>query len=109
LPRKAKKLALRAALSGKVGDGEVTVVDAIRMEKPSTRDMAALLRGLELEGKSTLIVISEYDKSVLLSSRNIPGVTVRRVADLNTYDVMVHSRLLVTKDAAELLAEAGKK
>ncbi len=109
LPRKARQLALRAALSGKLSDGEITVIDSLAMDKPKTRTMAALLKGLELEGKSTLIIVPEYDGAVFLSSRNIPGVTVRRVSDLNSYDVASHSKVLMTRGAAEMLSEAGKK
>ncbi len=109
LPRKARKLALRAALSEKLDAGEITVIEGFAIEEPRTKDMVSILRNLELEGRSTLVVIPEYDKTVLLSGRNIPGVTVRRASDLNSYEVMAHSRLLITRQAAEMLAEAGKK
>ncbi len=109
LPKKAKKLALKAALSGKLSDGEITVIDDLSFEKPRTREMASILKNFELGGKSTLIVVPEYNEAVILSARNIPGVTVRRVSDLNSYDVAAHSRLLMTKRAAEMLAEAEKR
>ncbi len=109
LPRKARQLALKAALSGKLSDGEITVIDSLSIDKPKTKTIVALLKGLELEGKSTLIVVPEYDEAVFLSSRNIPGVTVRRVSDLNSYDVTSHSRVLMTRSAAEMLSEAGRK
>jgi large subunit ribosomal protein L4 len=109
LPRKARQLALKAALSGKLSDGEITVIDSLTVEKPKTKGMVSLLKGLDLEGKSTLIIVPEYDEAVFLSSRNIPGVTVRRVSELNSYDVASHSRLLMTRGAAEMLSEAGKR
>ncbi|NJD57573.1 MAG: 50S ribosomal protein L4 [Nitrospirae bacterium] len=109
LPKKAKKAALYGALSAKYTDGEITVIDGISFEKPRTKDMVALLKSLGLDGKTTLIVIPEKSESVLFSARNIPGVTVRRVSDLNTYEVAVHNRLLITKQAIDMLAEAGKK
>jgi large subunit ribosomal protein L4 len=71
--------------------------------------MVALLKSLGLNGKTTLIVLPEKNESVLFSARNIPGVTVMRVTDLNTYEVAVHNRVLITKQAVEMLAEAGKK
>jgi large subunit ribosomal protein L4 len=95
--------------SGKLSDGEITVIDSLTVEKPKTKGMVSLLKGLDLEGKSTLIIVPEYDEAVFLSSRNIPGVTVRRVSELNSYDVASHSRLLMTRGAAEMLSEAGKK
>lgn len=109
IPKKARRLALNAVLSEKISGGDVTILDSISLDKPRTKEMVSLLKGLGLEGVSTLIVLPEKDEAVLLSARNIPGVTVTRVSDLNPYDVTVHSRLLLTRDAAEKLAEAGKK
>ncbi len=108
LPKKARRLALKAALSGKLSDGEIVVIDAFSIEKPQTKEIVSVLKGLELIGKSTLIIVPEYDEAVVLSARNIPGVTVKRVSDLNSYDVAVHSRLLMTKKAAEMLSEAAQ-
>jgi len=109
LPKKAKRLALKAALSGKLSDGEIIVIDDLSFDKPETREMASILKNFDLGRASTLIVVPEYNEAVILSARNIPGVTVRRVSDLNSYDVAAHSRLLMTKRAAEMLAEAEKK
>lgn len=109
LPRKAKKIALNAALSGKLADGEIIVVDGFGIEKPSTKDMVLLLKNLGLAGNSTLIVLSGKNEAVLLSARNIPGVKVARVSDLNPYEVAVHRRILFDRQAVEMLTEAGKK
>ncbi|MHB8882731.1 MAG: 50S ribosomal protein L4 [Thermodesulfovibrionales bacterium] len=109
LPKKARRLALRAVLSGKLADGEVVVIDDLSLDKPRTKDIVSILASLDLTGKSTLIVMPEYSKTVILSARNIPGVTVRRVTDLNSYEVAVHSRLLITRQAADVLSEASKK
>ena len=109
LPRKAKKVALHSALSAKLADGEITVIDGISLDKPRTKDMLAILKNLGLNGKTTLIVLPEKNESVILSARNIPGVSVTRVTDLNTYNVAVHTMLLITKQAVEMLAEAGKR
>ena len=109
LPKKARRLALKAALSEKLDAGEITVIEGFALEKPRTKDMVSILRNLELEGRSILVVVPEHDGAVLLSGRNIPGVTVRRASDLNSYEVMAHNRLLMTRKAAEILAEAAKK
>jgi large subunit ribosomal protein L4 len=69
----------------------------------------ALLKNLGLDGKSTLIVMPEKNDNVVLSARNIPGVKVTRVTDLNTYEVAVHNMVLITRQAVEMLVEAGKK
>lgn len=109
LPRKAKKAALHAAFSGKFADGEIVVIDAFGMEKPSTKGMTALLKALGLTGKRTLIVLPATNQAVYLSARNIPGVRVMRVSDLNPYEVAASSRILLERQAVELLTEAGKK
>jgi large subunit ribosomal protein L4 len=100
LPKKVKRLALMTAFYRKLADGEVVVIDNFAIEKPKTREMKEILKNLGLTGKSILIVLPEKDNSVVLSARNIPSVSVTRTADLNTYDVIVHNVLLMTKDAA---------
>jgi len=109
IPKKARRLALKAALSGKFADGEIIVVETLSLEKPQTKEMMSVLKGLELNGKSTLIIVPEHNETIVLSARNIPGVTVKRVSDLNCYDVAAHSRLLMTRQAAEMLSEAAQK
>jgi len=109
LPRKAKKVALHSVLSAKLADNEIMVIDGISLDKPCTKDILALLKNLGLDGKSTLIVMPEKNDNVVLSARNIPGVKVTRVTDLNTYEVAVHNMVLITRQAVEMLAEAGKK
>lgn len=109
MPRKAKKLALNAVLSAKLSDGELTIIDEFAISKPRTKDMVSILKNLGLGGKNTLIVLPEKNENVMLSAKNIPGITVQRVSDLNPYEVAVHSRLLMTKQTVEILAEAGKK
>lgn len=109
LPKKARRLALKGALSAKLADGEIVVIDELSFAAPKTSEMVAILRSLGIEGMSTLIVIPEQNDNVYRSARNIPGVHVRRVTDLNSYEVAVHNRLLMTKQAVEMLAEAGKK
>ncbi len=109
LPRKAKRLALKSALSEKLADGEVIIIDEIAIERPRTREMVAILKSLGLEGKSTLIVLPENNDVILRSARNIPGVTVQRVLDLNPYEVAVHSRMLMTRQSVEKLVETDSK
>lgn len=103
LPKKAKRLALQTALSIKMSEGAIAIIDALSIDKPKTKEMVSILKNLGLEGKSTLIVLPEKDDAVMLSVRNIPDVKVARVSDLNPYEVMVHDRLLITKDAASSL------
>lgn len=109
IPRKARKLALRAALSGKLSDGEIMVIDDLSLAKPKTKDIAEILKNLDIAGKSTLIVLPEYNEAVMLSARNIPGVAVRKASDLNSYDVVSHKRMLATKKAVEILTEEARQ
>ncbi len=109
IPKKARRHALRSVLSEKYAHGELIVIDSFQMEKPKTKDMITVLKNHDCEGKSTLIVLSEKDDNVILSSRNIPRVTIRRIADLNPYEAAVHSRLLMTADALNMIAGEGKK
>ncbi|HYA12513.1 MAG TPA: 50S ribosomal protein L4 [Thermodesulfovibrionales bacterium] len=103
LPKKVKRLAIRTALSTKMADGAITVIDGFVMDKPKTKDMMTMLKNLGLGGERVLIVTPESDEVVALSVRNIPGVKVVRVSDLNTYDVLASGRLLMTKEAVARL------
>src|SRR3989337_2871958 len=82
----------------------ISFVFGLSMDKPKTKEIIATLKNLGLEGEKVLIITPENDKIVTLSARNIPGVKVVRVSDLNSYDVLVHGRLLMTKDAVTKLA-----
>lgn len=104
LPKKAKRLALKTALSLKMSEEAITIIDGFSIDKPKTKDMIATLKNLGLEGEKLLIITPENDKVVTLSARNIPGVKVVRVSDLNSYDVLIHGRLLMTKGAVTRLA-----
>jgi large subunit ribosomal protein L4 len=105
LPKKVKRLALMSAFQEKLSNGEVTILDDISLEKPRTKDMVSILKSLELQNKSVLIILPEQNDTVVLSARNIPGVTVVRAADVNVYDVVAHAMLLMTKNAALKLGE----
>lgn len=105
LPRKVKRLALMAAFREKLSNGEVVIIDNLPLETPRTKDMVSVLKNLGLDSKSVLIVLPERKDSVILSARNIPGVSVTRSMDLNTYDVMKYNVLLMTKEAAARLEE----
>jgi large subunit ribosomal protein L4 len=103
MPKQARKIALYAALSAKIADDEVMVVDGLKLEEPKTKKMLEIINTLGISGESLLIVVSGKDNNVLLSSRNIPGVTVRPAGELHAYDVLSRRRVLITKDALEAL------
>ncbi|MFH0933044.1 MAG: 50S ribosomal protein L4 [Nitrospirota bacterium] len=106
-PKKVKRLAVKTALSLKMAEGAITVIDGFSMDQPKTKDMIATLKNLGLEGERILIITPQRDAVVTLSARNIPGVKVVRISDLNPYDVMISGRLLMTEEAVSRLADAG--
>lgn len=103
--KKQRRLALRTALSAKVAEQQFIVVDALSFEKPKTREMISLLASLGLADKKVLVITKDKNENVLLSSRNIPGVSIQTASDVNVYTVMNHDVLLATKDAVLSLQE----
>ncbi len=102
--KKEIKLAMRSALSAKLADGELIVVDKFDFEKPSTKAAAAILKALGVEGRST-VFIGDDDINAYLSFRNIKKVTVIPVAFMNTYDFLDNKKLIVTSEALERMQE----
>ena len=98
VPAKVVKLAMRSALSAKLADGEIVVVDRLSFEKPSTKQAAEVLKNLGLEGRVTIIVPDDEVKT-FLSFRNLSKVRVIGVSELNTLD-FIDNKALVLTDAA---------
>ena len=109
MPKKARRKAFFAAVSGKISDDEVVVVDSLRMDEPKTSKMADILKGLGLAGGSLLVVTKGMDPNVVLSLRNLPGVNLRQASDINAYDMLSHDRVLITKEAMESLQDRAEK
>lgn len=107
MPKKAIRAATRMAIASKILDGEVVVVDKLDFGAPRTKDFVATLKALGLSGTTTVIATADYDKNVYLSARNVQGVGVTRVADLNALCILQPRRMLVTADALELIKSGG--
>lgn len=105
MPKKARRAALRSALSSKVAAGEFLVLDELQLAQPKTRQVVELLANLKAKGSSALLVTADVDRNVVLSARNIPGVGTTRAGDLNVYDVVRHSKVIATKDAIAKIEE----
>jgi large subunit ribosomal protein L4 len=105
MPRKALKTALKSALLSKFKDGEAALVDELSFKAPKTKELLKALKELKLEG-SCLIVVDEADKNLVLSARNLHGVRVSAVSQLNAYDVVFHRNLVLTAKGLEKLKEA---
>ena len=101
--KKVKRIALKSALTAKYNDYAVYVVDGLALDEIKTSKIAALLKGLEVN--SALIVTADADKNIYMSSRNIHGVTPTHVGAINTYDVLKHGALVLSKDAVAKLEE----
>jgi large subunit ribosomal protein L4 len=107
LPRKALKVALKSAILSKFRDGQVALVEAFDLDAPKTKALARTLADLKFQGSCLcLIVVDQVDKNLLLSARNLPGVRVAPVSQLNAYDVVFHRNLVITRKGLEKLKEA---
>lgn len=104
MPVKARRSALRSALSAKVRDGEIFVLDALNLEAPRTKEITRLLGNLKVAGKA-LIVTAANDTNAYKSARNVEGVKTAEAAGLNVYDVLTHDNLVITKDAVARVQE----
>lgn len=102
--KKKVSLAMRSALSDKVSEEAMVVVDALSFEAPKTKEMIKVLEALGTE-KKTLLVLPEIDEVVIKSARNIAGVTPVTVAELNTYEILNNNSLVLTKDAVAKVEE----
>lgn len=103
MPKKARQQALYAALSAKIKDNELVIIDAFNSTEPKTSKMAESLNGLGVMGGSLLIVMDKADKNVMLSARNLPGVSIMNASDINAYEVLSHDKVLMDKSAMETL------
>ncbi|MCD7892733.1 MAG: 50S ribosomal protein L4 [Erysipelotrichaceae bacterium] len=102
--RKVRRLALKSALSQKVIDEELTVLDKLTVDAPKTKTMIKVLENLEANRK-TLIVMDSVDENVALSARNIPGVKVIDSKGLNVYDILDSNKLVMTEEAIQAVEE----
>ncbi len=96
LNKKLKRLARKSALSYKVQDNQLTILEDFTFETPKTKNFTELLKNFQLTGKKTLLVVAKTEENVLLSSRNLKRVKVVHAADLNTYEILDATQLLIT-------------
>ena len=102
---KEVKLAMRSALSAKVRDNELVLVDDYAFEKPSTKAAVAMLKALGLEGKRLTIIVRDEDINAYLSFRNVPKTFIITPDEANTYDLLNNGALLMTTDIAAHFGE----
>ncbi len=104
LPKKVRRLAIKSALSSKVVDNTIIVLDQLALSAPKTKEFKAILNSLKVERKA-LVVTASYEDNVALSARNIPGIKFVEAEGINVLDVMNHEKLIITKDAVAKVEE----
>jgi large subunit ribosomal protein L4 len=103
LNKKVKKLARKSALSYKVQDKELIIIEDFKLEMPRTKSYKEILKNLSVEGNKTLLVVPEADKNIYLSSRNLKKAKVSTADALNTYDVLNSDKLLVCEGSLNII------
>ncbi|NLT48567.1 MAG: 50S ribosomal protein L4 [Clostridiales bacterium] len=104
LPKKLRRLAMKSALSSKVEEKEIIVLDSLKMDAPKTKEMLKVLENVKA-AKKALIITDIKDENVIRSAANIPGVKTTMVGEMNVYDIVNHQSLIVTKDAVTRIEE----
>ncbi|ALA52729.1 50S ribosomal protein L4 [Shouchella clausii] len=104
LPKKVRRLAIKSALSSKVKDSELVVLDDLKLEAIKTKAMKDVLASLSVDSKA-LVVTADYNENVALSARNLPGITFLTADGVNVLDLLKHDKLVITKDAVEKVEE----
>jgi len=105
LPRKAVRLATRMALASRIADEEVTLIDDLSFDAPRTKEMAEILKALDVGKIRLLVAVADYDVNVYKSIRNLADVSVLPVRELNALEVLRPRRLLMTKAALDAFRE----
>ncbi len=103
LNKKLKHLAVLSALSYKAKDKNITVIDAISIAEPKTKNYSEILTNLKLNGKKVLLVLPNHDNNIYLSSRNLERNKVTTAAELNTYDVLNAQNLVLVEGSVSVL------
>lgn len=102
IPKKIKKLALRASLNAKIRDNELCVINEIKIAEPKTKLMSAILKALKMD-HSSIAVLDKIDEKIERASRNIPVLTLKSAKDINAYDIMRHRNVLTTPETIKQL------
>ena len=108
MPKKEKRAALAAALSSKVGENRMVLLDKLELTEPRTKQMSDLLKTLGV-AESALVLISAENKNVALASRNMPNIKVLRMENINVYDLLKYRYLITTQDALTTMQEVYGK
>jgi large subunit ribosomal protein L4 len=104
VPKKVRRLAMKSALTSKVLNNEIIVIDDIKFDSPKTKDMTNFLTKINAD-KKALIVMGEKNENIIKSANNIPNVQTALVNTLNVYDILKYNSFIITKDAVRKVEE----
>lgn len=104
IPKKLRRLAMLSALSSKVLEKEIIVLDELKFDAPKTKDMVKVLENVNADRKA-LIIMAEKDDNVIKSAANIPGIRTALVSTMNVYEIINHTNFIVTKEAVNKIEE----
>ncbi|MHB1394281.1 MAG: 50S ribosomal protein L4 [Clostridia bacterium] len=104
VPKKIKRIAMKSALSSKVNDNNIVVIEELNFDAPKTKQVVSLLQNLKVDSK-TLIVVADNNENVVKSARNIEGVKTAFVNTLSVYDILKYDKFIITKDAVKKVEE----
>ncbi len=104
IPKKLKRLALKSALTSKVNENEIIVLDKLNFDSIKTKQMVNVLKSLKVD-TSALIVIDGKNEAIEKSARNLPGVKTAFVNTINVFDILKYEKFIITKDAVEKVEE----
>lgn len=104
LPKKMRRGALRSALSERLREGNLIVVDGFSLDQPKTKEFVRAIAALGLDASKTLVVDSAENRNLVLAARNVERVKLVESAEVNIYDVLYHEKLLISRAAVEELA-----
>lgn len=108
MPKKQRQLARDSAILSKLQVGNVVVIDELKFGQPKTKDFVKVLGNLKID-RSCLVTVGQPDENIYKSARNVPGIAVIKVADLNAGDICNRQKMLFTKEAFMTLIEKDKK
>lgn len=106
LPKRVKRLAKKSALSLRVSESNLIVVEDFTVSEIKTKTMAQILRNLNLNEQKTLVLLPSVDYNLYMSARNIEGVTVNDAEKASTYDILNHKKVLLFKGAVDKIVNA---
>jgi large subunit ribosomal protein L4 len=104
VPKKIKRIAMKSALSSKIQENSLLVLDELNFDVPKTKQVVDMLKNLNIDSK-TLIVLADNNENIVKSARNIQGVKATLVNTLNVYDILNYDKFIITKDAVKKVEE----